>query len=467
MKRGLRLRLVSKAFDSTVTQVLYASKLLDDAFKDDHKLKGVSGPLMESYLTHRIMSEPRSGNSLLNSLRDIATEIHAEQASEDATAESLEACIQRMCKLILIGGYGSLRHYNRIFETKTAISEEEHEDHRLAAALGFNSLSVVKRCVAKDPSVLSRHPWDAGSSVMGFYTSLAAKYADTEILAFLLPQSELLDRFRSNLFVSAAYAGRLDIVQFVHDFVAGQPNPWEFGQDSSRRGDEHRALFDAWHTTSLPVMEYIEELRARYPVWAGDREMAKNDMLARSAGTGKLDAVAYLLKQGADAKGERAIFEPYITNAPVVKACANGTNMAIIELLLQHGADAEAAVTAAANFGRKEVLQHLLGLGLSPTNTLSKLRFGPFMDIVQVLLEAGVDPNEASGANSLLAKAIQLEHTALFKLLIAHGADVHAPGTAEECVRQANKDGLDSMLQLLQEHGVDITAAGNSHQSTT
>jgi ankyrin repeat protein len=214
-------------------------------------------------------------------------------------------------------------------------------------------------------------------------------------------------------------------------------------------------------------MEYIEELRKRYPIWSGDREMEKDYMLTKSAATGQLDMVAYLLKQGANAQGERAVFQPYITNAPVVKACANGSSMAIIELLLQHGADAEVAVTTAANLGRKEVLQHLLNLGLSPTDALSKLHFGPFMDVVQVLLDAGVNPNEATAANSLLAKAIRLEHTALFKLLIKHGADLHAPGTAEECVRQANKDGLDSMLQLLQEHGVDITAIESSQQSTT
>jgi hypothetical protein len=75
---------------------------------------------------------------------------------------------------------------------------------------------------------------------------------------------------------------------------------------------------------------------------------------------------------------------------------------------------------------------------------------------VQLLLDAGVDANESIGAESPLASAIGMEHVVLFNLLLERGADLDSPGTAEECVRRAKKDGLESMLTLLEEHGVDI-----------
>jgi hypothetical protein len=55
-----------------------------------------------------------------------------------------------------------------------------------------------------------------------------------------------------------------------------------------------------------------------------------------------------------------------------------------------------------------------------------------------------------------LASAISMEHTELFNFLIERGADLDTSGTAEECVKRAKKDGLDSMLSLLKEHGVDV-----------
>jgi len=90
------------------------------------------------------------------------------------------------------------------------------------------------------------------------------------------------------------------------------------------------------------------------------------------------------------------------------------------------------------------------------TKLLANIERGPYLDVVRLLLDAGVDVNESIGKDSPLAGAIAAEHTALFEFLLERGADLRSPGTAEECVRRAKKDGLESMLLLLAKHGIDV-----------
>jgi ankyrin repeat protein len=102
----------------------------------------------------------------------------------------------------------------------------------------------------------------------------------------------------------------------------------------------------------------------------------------------------------------------------------------------------------ASEWGRIELVQRLLEAGIPPTDALPKASAGGYLDVVRLWLDAGVDPNETMGHRSPLASAIAKEHTAMFTLLVERGADLHADGVAEECVRRARKGGLDSMLLL-------------------
>lgn len=138
-------------------------------------------------------------------------------------------------------------------------------------------------------------------------------------------------------------------------------------------------------------------------------------------------------------------------NSPLRKACMRG-HTAIVEYLLAHGAGPEQTVAMASECGRLELVQRLLEGGIPPTDALPQASAGGYLDVVRLLLDAGVDPNQTIGPKSPLASAIANEH---FTLLVERGAELHADGVAEECVRRARKDGLDSMLLLLQAHGVD------------
>lgn len=107
---------------------------------------------------------------------------------------------------------------------------------------------------------------------------------------------------------------------------------------------------------------------------------------------------------------------------------------------------------------------------MAPDGALSEAAAKGYLDVVRLLLDAGVDADgtvedETSerylsalgrAAPSPLVGAILKEHTAMFNLLIELGADLHSGKTAEKCFRLAKTDGLESMLLLLKAHGVDF-----------
>jgi hypothetical protein len=201
------------------------------------------------------------------------------------------------------------------------------------------------------------------------------------------------------------------------------------------------------------VLQLVAELRARYPNPIVDGDRAEF-LLENCVNMGRLDTVKYAIGLGAHPRGLENMGHPR-TNMPIRKACMRG-HVAIDEYLLEQGAGTDRRLATAAEWGHLQVVQRLLGIGVPPTNALIKAAAGGYLDVVRLLLDAGANANETTGRKSPLASAIAKEHKAMFHLLIERGADVHATGVAEECVKRAQEDGLEPMLRLLQGHGVDI-----------
>lgn len=137
---------------------------------------------------------------------------------------------------------------------------------------------------------------------------------------------------------------------------------------------------------------------------------------------------------------------------PLVYACERGYYN-IIKVLLAHGADTSGAVEAASQHGHLAIVQILLKHGADTTGALEKAAAGGYRDIVELLLDHGADPND--GSPNSLVYAIELEHVALFRLLMERGA-IMEEETSAECVRRAKEKGYESMLELLGENGVDV-----------
>jgi hypothetical protein len=439
-------------------QVVYTFQLLDNLFSRPRiKTRCYSSSIMASYLENRVLQEPRGGKPLLNCIRQLAIDIHEEKLMTTAEVQSLEEICKTLCSVSMISSGGSMGRFEEIFNSRSKISREEYDEHLLAAGLCTKTFSIVKRCITKKTDMLPRLERFTGSSLFAPLVNLAVWYGDENLLEFLITSGTqtLHRRVRAMLFVAAAQAGRKDFVQFLYNFKKEEA-PWEFGQRSSVHINEIDALYGAADTTHLDTLKFIDGLREQYPIWPNSF-VNLGSKLADFAQAGDLNAVSYLLSKDVDAQGSLSMHPPWITNNPVKRACQSALwNMDVIDLLIKNGADPNVTIAAAASCGRTNLVRQLLDRGFVPGRALSAAAIGPYFDIVRILLYAGVDVNEEIGPRSPLASAISMEHTELFNFLIERGADLDTSGTAEECVKRAKKDGLDSMLSLLKEHGVDV-----------
>jgi hypothetical protein len=415
-----------------------------------------SPEILRSYLAYRVNHEQADGNPLLRCIRQTACEIHRNRDISDNELATVEKCVEKICwPLGTSMGKSSSKRFADIFKWETEVSEEEYEKHLFAAAIRTNSLLVVRQCIAKNDRLVSllQHP-RSDNPVFGCYDDLAGRFGGKELLAYLMTiEVPVLNRnLRLTFFERAAETGRADILRFVYYFKRAEV-PWDFTGDSWESG-ESTVLYRAQNTPSLEVLEFIVDLRSLHPNPTFEGECGAEYELDLCVLAGRLDTVAYALEVGAPPKGVGVMGRPG-SNLPVRQACMRG-HRDVVEYLLAHGAGQESTIATAAEWGRTALVKRLLDLEISPVGALSKAAAGGYLDVVRLLLDAGVDANETPSVKSPLASAIWKEHTAMFDLLLDLGADLHAEGVAEECVQRAKEDGLESMVLLLKDHGVDI-----------
>jgi len=428
-------------------QAIYTFRVLEEVLGDNHS--HILGEILQPYLAHRVIHEPANGNPLLKCIQRVAKGVCEIGETGNPQLSTVEDCVRHICWPLGI----STTRLKEIFEWKDEVTEEEYEKHLFAAGIQTNSVSIVRRCLAKNAQLLPELRYlTAYNSVFGQYERLAAAHAGEELLAYLMKfGTAVVDRhLRTAFFEGAARAGRADIVRFVYDFKREEV-PWNFVGDP--RIYEHSVLYRAEDTASLEVLKFIAELRTLYPNPDMYEELGAYS-LKRCVAMGRLDTVTYAVQLGAHPEGKK-FMSPYRSNEPIQTASRRG-HIAIVDYLLALGADPKVAIVAAAERGHTELVDRLLKAGIAPADALPKAAAGGYLDVVRLLLDAGVDANEVVGSKSPLASAISKEHTAMFKLLIDRGADVHAAGVAEECVQRARRDGLESMLLLLRAHGVSI-----------
>ncbi|KAF2867228.1 ankyrin repeat-containing domain protein [Massariosphaeria phaeospora] len=449
IKRGVRLRLVNN-----VMQALYTFRLLDSVHSlyDKRRPPRLSKAVLISYIGHRVMHEPANGNPLLNCLRRLAEDIHDRQNVDDRELSTVETCLDKLCSPWAVSWtFSPLKLFEKILKRESKVNEDEYRNHLFAAGLCTNNLSIVQQYM------LDKDNLRDDNLLFGRYNTLAARYSGKEVLEYLLTTGvPTVNRtLRIGLFLDASEAGRADIVRFLYNFKREEV-PWDFNRlkPNGYYSSEANILYMALNTPSLEVATFLGELRRRCPI----RDEGKIDGMTvqlrvyRSIEAGHLDTLTYLINLGAHAQGVTHHGPNARGNDPIRIASKLG-HTAIVEFLLAHGADAQAAITIAVEYGHTELVQKLLQMGLTPIDTLSNAAAGGYLDIVRLLLDAGADANESIGP---------MEHTAIFNLLIERGADLHSKGTTEECIERAWKDGLESMLVLLKEHGVDVKDTGST-----
>lgn len=437
---------VIETFASTVTRVLSTFQLLDN--HDCQSQLFFESETFQSYTKHRMKQVPTIGSPFFT-LQQIAWHIHQHRDHRDPDLTTVDSCAQKLCLSLQKWTPKELRTISRRVDSGTG---KEYERELLAAAICTNTLSIIRNCYVRDKyGQFQTRTGYGGSFFFGSYEELAGKHGNTELIEFLITGngSTVNTRMRASIFGYAAKADRLEMVQFIQNFRRDEV-PWCF---------QNRAvptiLYQALHTSSVEILKFVGKLCAdtnteTQEIWnIGTR-------MTNSARTGLVDMVLHLLSVLTRYKEYHDLFGLDARGPEPVKAAAFNGHVAVVDILLEAGADPAGAILSASSRGHKEVVQKLLDKGISPSGALTKAAGGGYLETAITLLNAGADVNETIGAESPLASAIALEHTNLFSLLLERGGNLQSTGTAAECVRRAKEDGLESMLLILKERGIKV-----------
>ena len=191
-----------------------------------------------------------------------------------------------------------------------------------------------------------------------------------------------------------------------------------------------------------------------------DEERAQeimNEILVTAVHNNREALVRVLLERGAEATGQ------------LVEACSHKpVNMAIVKLLVKHGADIQARakderatpLTKAAGNGDLECVRYLVERGAKvnvggPRNT-SPLMFaarGGYLSCVDWLLEHGAEVNWRDDfGESALFEAASGKHFEVTELLLDRGADAAGRGWGGRNVLQLCLDSPATMKKVLERH---------------
>jgi ankyrin repeat protein len=185
---------------------------------------------------------------------------------------------------------------------------------------------------------------------------------------------------------------------------------------------------------------------------------------------GLVNAVKYLLSQGADVNAQGGVYG----NA-LQAASAEGHDQ-VVQRLLNGGADVNAqggeygnALQAASAEGHDQIVQRLLEGGADVNaqggvygNALQAASAEGHDQVVQRLLEGGADVNAQGGVYGNALQAASAEgHDRIVQRLLEKGADVNAQGGEYgNALQAASVEGHDQIVQRLLEKGADVNAQG-------
>jgi ankyrin repeat protein len=159
----------------------------------------------------------------------------------------------------------------------------------------------------------------------------------------------------------------------------------------------------------------------------------------------------------------------------LIWASLNG-HTGVTELLLQHGADANAqggeydnALYAASSKGHDEIVHMLLQHGADANvqgglygNALYAASFKGHDEIVHMLLQHGADANAQGGEyGNALQAASSKGHDEIVHMLLQHGADANTQGGEYgNALQAASSKGHDEIVHMLLQHGADANVQG-------
>ncbi|KAK0101909.1 hypothetical protein ONS95_001279 [Cadophora gregata] len=403
VRLGLRLRLVNKQWAVDVKRVLFRSRLLDET-KCEEKT------FLKAYFVWQIFSDQKHTIPPLRTIRRIA-EILCEDTQRPDDA-AVRRCVESLCSLTIIEGR-QVQHgdWARVTE-----DDKNFDYHLLVAAAYVNHLPLLRTLLPKVGFRLD------GSSLFGHPAQAAALHANNEALELIL--STDWKKTSTCAFRGATAYAHFDTLDFLLE-----PR-WKFGN-----GLNTRFINCIWQglqkTSSVAMFTRAFPLLGDYEA---DTPGKRLGFFLRWAATfGHTMLALHLFHLGAQASGHQALtFEDF---NPLWAACKYADET-VVRLLLRKGANPNVPY----DYPQSSPLQIATRRG----------RFG----IVRALLEYGADIHKSSADGpQAIVSAIELEHMAIFRLLLQYGATWNPRSTRIAFGRVA-KAGLNSMATILLQEGL-------------
>ncbi|CAJ2505192.1 Uu.00g125860.m01.CDS01 [Anthostomella pinea] len=472
-KRAMRLRLVNRQFKYLVDDAIFRTRLLDDvATSANLDVRNAVyhtdawTQYLRSYLT-RLIFEERNLRCVRSQYRRVAARLC--EASSKMQCVQEDALDLRAC----IHGLGGAAFFiNSTLETAALLqsspppanamlfSDAELDTLFLNAAVYMGLLSVVKPLLSADPNDYWACPTVAASKkpCLRSLLDMAAFRGDLDMLKHLLVVSRNVTKATTTSDLSPNAAARI----LRYAALGGNPSTIDFALNSSGPSclapdlPPPRAAFQQMRLALKAVASPAHYRRACALLNPGSRLFTNREhgdafcRLAAAARCGHTDMVRFFLAQGVSpnpragrCRGSGPAATPRARKSlaveehckSLVSAVESGC-LEIVDLLLAHGADPNVYPPTA-------------------TALMTAVHRGHGA-IVRGLLDQGAHVNE--GSPPPLVVAVQQEDVASFRYLESRGAEL-TPETGAGAMGYAVRHGLESMVDLLARRGIERDAA--------
>jgi len=392
--------------------------------------------MARSYLAHRVNNEPSDGNPGLVLIRQVAERL-------TTNGSDTKRYVSSLCNLIVEEvGYHSPPLSARFVQW---LLEVRFEEHLYPAAVYMNHVSEIQAWGTPQ----------ATSPLFGSCYELAATYGSKDMVELYLQQDTFEHRCKA--LSAAACHGRPDVVRFMLEYHT-DAKPGE-SRDYWSTPDGQRAIQDALLTPTPEIWDYLlgGDGKVRLILDRGFRSvrgMAKF-VLRRSCARGWVETARYIIGRAEEMslrKNDRylhyAVYHGCIDTMQLLLEWQGCSCPNELKLLLR---------TAAAR-GHVKMVGILLDLAVQMTGSVPEdfvsglvagAARGGFGDVVELLLQHGGDANEEFEELPAMAYAVLSEHTRMAQCLLDHGARLPDVAKRAGCLERAELEGVESMLELL------------------
>ncbi|PSN64753.1 hypothetical protein BS50DRAFT_678777 [Corynespora cassiicola Philippines] len=450
-KRGLRLRLVCKLFADEVYEALFLVGLPGEKWRTPYNC-----PIWKPYLSYRILHEKSEKFPIVNMIRKIATLLQEDE--EYASGAEREARFREYLDIAIslheneIASYFSLGDSDR--------GENASKDINIdlqVAAIRAKKCAMVKRFVESAEFLKPEYALDYYSGLFHWFCREAGAAGHVETLQSLFGQAKKNMDHRGGLvaaFCSASKAGKVDAVRFTLGLLRQYS-----ANDSQNPGERTRFqhFLKAARTTFPETLQLVLDSRDIFGVEEFSVETLANYLIVDAMEKGCATMVKYLISLGAEYP-EQMTRSGLIGLFEILSGAREHGLMDMLRLILDRGFDptdtrSDQRAYMVNDPDRTEVVRMILSHEKRSSIDVNLAAREGDLGLVRLLLDHGMDPNK--GSPPAIVHATQLEHEAMFRLLIERGAVLDTPETGGEALRRAQEAGLDSMVSLLARHNVD------------